>query len=450
MSNGSDPNPPTVLTIPTVPPRCPSDVAVTNCKTAVIFSDKTPSFAAAFAAASSAASKVKPNDKPAAAAASAAAANLHCDFKAVWTYCPPPPADKLSVLIYLHGNNNWVRVDNSGACVLPDWSDPSDTIAARDPHTHALVTNCAPNGYQLAAAADANHQPIVLVPEDTHPTGAKHIHTIGGFTGKADLGALVDECFQHLSDVSFLKKDTACGGGPYLAKKPALTDIKRFFLSGHSGGGFPLFTAAVSDLVNAVPTDLCLLDCTYGWQGKDHLNYIDYCKTKKASLGNAAGQSRLLCFYLGFPIRDEATAKAQIKLQLERENQQNQAFNEKLDQTNADRATKHLPPLKEKPIVTITDALLKDKWKAQWDGSTKQHVEDDIIPGLKAAGFKFDTSLPASGASKGDAIQITSNLTDIETACTLYPIVFAAVSGVAHDFFPNTFIPIMLKTAKVV
>ncbi|MGO9272170.1 MAG: hypothetical protein ACLQOO_18385 [Terriglobia bacterium] len=454
MGKDKDTKPPTLPTTPITPPVCPGDVAVSDCKQAVIFSEKTPSFAEALATAQTAAKKAtdNPGNQGAARAAAATAANLHCDFKAVWTYVPPPPQDQVSVLIYFHGNDNWVRLDDAGNCIVPDWWQDGDPIAQRNPRTKAVTParDCAPKGYGLAATAEDNHKPIVIAPEDMNPVN--HTPTAEGSSDKAALGDLIEDCFKHLSDTSLLTKKTSCGGGPYLTKKPALTDIKRLFVSGHSGGGKPLAKAAASNVAISLATDLCLLDCTYGWGTAE---YVDYCKTKKASLGNAAGQSRLLCFYLGFPIRDENVAKDSIRKQLEDQNKKNAKFNDDLPATNAARAARHppLPPLSPKPIVTITDDLLTDKWRKQWFGSTKQHVEDDIIPGLKGAGFKFDTSLspPAPGKSKGDAVQIaTGNFTDVETACRSYPIVFVALSGVEHDSFPTRLIPVMLKTASVV
>jgi hypothetical protein len=429
MSNGTNPT-----TTPGAPPVCPGDVAVSDCKTAMIFSEKTPSFTAANAHATAAAKKAadNPTNTALARAAASATANLHCDFKAVWAYVPPPPADQLSVLVFYHGNDNWVRVDGGGACIVPDWAQDGDAIVKKDPVTKNLLPafDCAPTRYALAAAAEADKKPIVLVPEDADPV-VHRITTDGNLADKTAFGSLVDDCLKHLSDVTLLKKTAACGGASYLAKKPALTEIKRLFICGHSGGGKPLAQTAVSNLASSGVTDLCLLDCTYGW---GNVEYVDYCKTKKASLGNVAGQSRLLCFYLP-AVRDQTAYVDMRKKQIAKENE---------------KRAKKVPPL---PPIVKTDEELNTEWGKQWKGSTKQHVEDSIIPGLKGAGFKFDTSLapPPAGKTRGDAVQMaTGNFTEIENACRTYPIVFLEISGVGHDSFPTRFIPVTLKTAKVV
>jgi len=178
----------------------------------------------------------------------AAASKAHCDFKAVWAFVPPPPAGQLSVLIYFHGHKNWVRTDASGICVVPDWAQPGDDIVRVLPGRRLALAQtqvpnsrpprfvnitCAPVRYELGATADADKKPIVLVPENVRPD--KHGVECGfSPTATTALGDLVDDCFTHLNALS---KSAACGGTPYLPTKPTLTDIKRLFLSGHSGGG---------------------------------------------------------------------------------------------------------------------------------------------------------------------------------------------------------------------
>lgn len=426
MGNDKKPAP---NTTPLAPLVCPADVPVDDCKTALIFSDKAPLIDLA--------TKMQ-----------------KCDLKAVWTFTPPPPADKLSVLVFLHGNKNSVTVNADGTCRMPDWAapkpkpgKPKETLPGEtvDEWLDPKKSTCAPKGFELAKTATDNQQPLVLAPEDAEPVG-RVITSAGNLGDKPALGNFVDDCFDHLSDAAKLKKTRSCGGGTYLPKKPALTDIKRLFLCAHSGGGRGLAKAALSDLVISRPTDLCLLDCTYGWGNSE---YPEFCKTKKASLGNAAGQDRLLCFYLP-AIRDTDTVGKARFFDVRRKEIQKE--NDAITKDNEKRAQKN-PPLPPRPLKDFSDQTLENDFNDQWNGSTKQHVEDNIIPAVKKLGIKFDESLPASGTKPAlDHIAIhlvTGDLTKIETACSLYPIVFVEVGGVGHNSIPNTFIPVMLKTAKV-
>lgn len=424
MSNGKTTAPPPAQPTPAAPLVCPGDIAMADCKSAMVFSDKTPCFVTA----------VSPN--------------IHCDFKAVWAFVPPPPAGQLSVLLYFHGHKNWVRMDAGGVCVVPDWAKKGDDIVREipdpsDPEPNAakkrkilalaqtqvpppppnvfVDVTCAPKRYQLAASSEANKKPIVLAPENAHPVS----HGVEcGFNPKAvgALGDLVDDCFTHLNALS---KSAACGGTPYLPTKPALSDIKRLFLCGHSGGGVTLFPTALSTLANSTATDLCLLDCTYGSGNAD---YVNFCKTNKAKLGNAAGQSRFICFHT-LDRKDKDLFIAEKK--------------EEIRQKNIKLAEQG------KPLIPVkNDAQLENDWKAT---GTQNNVEFQILPLLKAA-FRFDTSVapPAAGKTRGQGINLTTaDLTIVETACTLYPIVIIGVSSVAHDSFPTRLIPILLKTAKV-
>src|SRR5262245_908387 len=153
---------------PAAPPVCRGDLAVSDCKSAVIFSDHAPSFAAS-----------KPD-------------NFHCDFKTVWAFVPAQH-DPLSLLIYLHGNDNWCRVDGTGKGVVPDWAkdgdasvrvipDPDDPERNPAKKRKKLVlaqqqvspgvfkdVGVAPVKYELAAASEANKKPIVLAPECADP-----------------------------------------------------------------------------------------------------------------------------------------------------------------------------------------------------------------------------------------------------------------------------------------
>src|SRR5712691_6566716 len=108
MANGK--KKPAPAPTPAAPRVCKGDFAMDDCKSAMIFSDKTPCF-------------LKSGRTP----------DLPCDFKAVWAFVPPPPAGQLSVLLYFHGHKNWFRMDASGSCIVPDWAKKGDDIVREIP-----------------------------------------------------------------------------------------------------------------------------------------------------------------------------------------------------------------------------------------------------------------------------------------------------------------------------
>jgi hypothetical protein len=258
------------------PPPAPTpttDYAV-DCVTAMIFTDKTP-----------------------------AGSQPKSDQKAVWCHVPASPSSSdLRVLTYFHGWDGHVLVDQSGAAKQPNWW----------PGGFSQANRASGPKYQLGPAVDGHFtavKPIAIAPEDGIPdtgswkdnpkppppkihTGPSHANTTsarfvsGNKADPAALGALFDDTFAQLAA---LPKPASCGGGNYFASVLSSSDIQHQYLSGHSAGGKPLAAAAASTVSLTRPTDLWLLDCTYGW---GLVEYPAWCSA--VALGNAADKSRFV------------------------------------------------------------------------------------------------------------------------------------------------------------
>jgi len=191
------------------------------------------------------------------------------DARAVWARVPPHPAT--SVLLFLHGYNNYVTVDVQGRSRVPDWA--ADDPAAR---AGALSKPAAPLVYGLDRldSARTGKSFVVLVPEDGALARRSFWATTprGQYANPARLGALIAAAFAHLACLRRLD------GLPYLSLSgPDRVGLERVYLCGHSGAGLPLQEAAGSDLAlprAGVPTDLWLFDCTY-WS--DVANFVQFC-----------------------------------------------------------------------------------------------------------------------------------------------------------------------------
>lgn len=191
------------------------------------------------------------------------------DARAVWARVPPHPAS--SVLLFLHGYNNYVTLDAQGRSRVPDW-------AADDPAAHAGASSksAAPLVYGLDRldGAHSGKSPVVLAPEDGALAHGSFWATTprGQYQDPARLGGLVAGVFAHLAHLR--RPD----GLPYLSLSGSgAAGVERVYLCGHSGAGLPLQEAAGSDLVlprAGVPTDLWLFDCTY-WS--DVTNFTQFC-----------------------------------------------------------------------------------------------------------------------------------------------------------------------------
>ena len=214
------------------------------------------------------------------------------DARAVWARVPHQPDS--TVLLFLHGYDNYVTVDAQGRSRVPDWA--ADNPAAR---AGASSKPVAPLVYGLDRldAAGTGKSPLVLVPEDSALARGSFWATTprGQYADPARLGGLVAGSVAHLA---CLRRPD---GSPYLMLSgPHFMGMKRVFLCGHSGAGLPLQEAAGSDLVlprAGVPTDLWLFDCTY-WG--DVANFTQFC-ARWHGIGRLGAQkrnaARFVCVY---------------------------------------------------------------------------------------------------------------------------------------------------------
>ncbi len=216
----------------------------------------------------------------------------HRDARAVWARVPLRPDS--SVLLFLHGYDNYVTVDAKGRSRVPDW-------VADDPVARAGASSkpAAPLAYGLdrLALAHEGTSPVLLAPEDGALAHGSFWATTPRrqYQDPARLGALVAAAFAHLA---CLRRPD---GLPYLTVAgPDAIGLARVILCGHSGAGLPLQEAAGSDLVlprAGVPTDLWLFDCTY-WG--DVANFAQFCAHWHGAGRLAAGcrtASRFICVY---------------------------------------------------------------------------------------------------------------------------------------------------------
>jgi hypothetical protein len=223
-----------------------------------------------------------------------------CDHKAIWSFVPAQRPSALSVLIYLHGNNNAVPVDSAHpGGRSPDWAPRRTGSALRSAHGPLVPGAPVAAGpkYAMDSAAQASAQrPVVLVPEDVIPSTGTFwaIGASGNLNVPRRLGDMVGDCFRRLLRLR------SPSGSAYLGLADVAM-IRRLFLAGHSGGGVPLAPSAVSTLALTVPTDLWLYDCTYGAQRNP--SYVRFCQHWRARglLGNDARSSRMAIFVTSDP-----------------------------------------------------------------------------------------------------------------------------------------------------
>jgi hypothetical protein len=197
------------------------------------------------------------------------------DHSAVWA-CVPSGFDvnDPKVLIYFHGHNYFVTaIQNRGKVVAraPDWLSGGRLRAAT---MKGIAQGPAGPFYKLNALPGPTF-PVVLAPEDSsedtaygtpgHDYWAREAN-VGTLATSTTLGDMVDDCLDRLAKLSPSGGTVPTPGtGSYLTKELKSTDMKRLFLTGHSGGGVPLFTAACNaGMALNQPTSLWALDATYG------------------------------------------------------------------------------------------------------------------------------------------------------------------------------------------
>jgi hypothetical protein len=289
------------------------------------------------------------------------------DYKSVAAIVPSTAERRL--LIFFHGNKNYVTVapngdvprsvDPSGHSRIPRWTNAPrgdatpgarlSTLAARQlaaarrANPGAAGKKAAPLQYQLDLLGSSQtalqpaslftdlgvKDPIVLVPEDAElntgkywavpPTGQYGSASNGspGRSGTTRLQDLVIECYDHLRCL------LNPSGRPYLPSGMAsraswVSNLRRTYVSGHSGGGKPLVEAAGADMVLVTPTsvagvggraiDMWLYDCTYGF-GID--NYVNFCENWRSAglLDYRADAARFVCTYR--PRSDESDTETE-------------------------------------------------------------------------------------------------------------------------------------------
>lgn len=276
------------------------------------------------------------------AIAQAINASARDDYKSVCAIVPRSPDQRL--LIYFHGNNNYVtvaphgdvppRIDPSGYSRVPRWADARARRGAQGKRAAALsyslgALEASQRALSLPESA-AVKRPVVLLPEDVELStgGAWSVPPRGQYTSTTRLEELVMDCYEHLrclvnpSGQHYLEPGMEHGAS-YLG------NVRRVYLSGHSGGGKPLVEAAGSDMMLVTSTsamgvgdraaDLWLFDCTYGFGIQ---NYIDFCRNWQAAgkLAYRADSSRLVCVYLPkSPNSDTETEADSLRVRLARE-----------------------------------------------------------------------------------------------------------------------------------
>jgi hypothetical protein len=192
------------------------------------------------------------------------------DTMAVWACVPGGfNAGAADVLVYFHGHNYFVTAKKAGGRVVgrpPDWLTGAQRAAAA---SKAVSHGPAGHFYKFDAIAGPR-QPLVLLPEDGTLEGSFNPPQQSFWSREKPgtlgvprmLGDLVDDCVARLTVLS--PTGAVAAGAGYLPAPFQSSSLKRFFLTGHSGGGVPLFVACASTLATTTPTSLWAFDATYG------------------------------------------------------------------------------------------------------------------------------------------------------------------------------------------
>ena len=216
------------------------------------------------------------------------------DARAVWCHVPPKP--ERSVLVYLHGNNNYVTVDDAGRSRVPDWAT---TDAARAGAAAKQAVGLI-YGLDRLESRETGKRPLVLVPEVAVLSQGSFWarEPISQYTDPQRLGLLVEDCADRLARLHRPEGDAYL---PHdFAVRKGKSRLERVYFSGHSGAGLPLEEAARSALLlpdTGVPADLWLFDCTY-WSKVD--GFVEFCRRWHAA-GRLGGghrdHARFVCVY---------------------------------------------------------------------------------------------------------------------------------------------------------
>jgi hypothetical protein len=266
------------------------------------------------------------------------------DYKSVAAIVPATPERRL--LIFFHGNNNYVTVaprgdvpasiDPSGHSRVPRWADARARAGAvrkkAVPLQYAFDTLAAAQATLQPPARFASlaaKNPVVLIPGDTELTTTGSYWSVpprnqyGTATdgrpagpGTVRLQELVMECYDHLRCLQ------TPSGRPYLApgmvhQASWVGNLERTYVAGHSGGGKPLVEAAGADMMLITPSSVAgvrgravefwLYDCTYGFGTH---NYVNFCTNwnNAGLLAYGRAGARFVCVYRpGSPESDTET-----------------------------------------------------------------------------------------------------------------------------------------------
>lgn len=270
------------------------------------------------------------------------------DRRAVWAHVPDQvPLSPPEVFLFFKGYNNFISVSpgaNGGVPRVPSWV-PADRRGDAAGVLHAgrkYLLKPTPAGGRVLPVTGAvydgsTHKPIVLAPEDGIPGYTKadiaritaevqerHRKWVEGgnrgpepqlptfFFAKTDFGSYAlpsrdprkpdvprrfepDLLSKLLQDCVDRLRRLKNAGTPYLsaAVDLAATKPRRLYITGHSGGGVMITACAASRIAQDLPTDLWIMDATYGTGQFEYVRFAND-KAKAGNLGNGATQSRVV------------------------------------------------------------------------------------------------------------------------------------------------------------
>jgi hypothetical protein len=367
------------------------------------------------------------------------------DFDAVWTFIPDSrqnsPSTKqsaqeeLSVLLYFHGFRNWVTVGDPAATVdadgvPPHWAMVGPLRPFPKPDQNRTKGPIA-SGPKYELNRPKKHDPIMLVPEDGVPRHDPRFDKNGNFLNYDDtnriknsagsltkddkVDLLIDDCLKHLHSLSntFVKPPA-----PYVPQI-SIKDVKRLFLTGHSGGGGSLALTAVSKAAKRIPTDLLLLDCTYTAVNE---KYVEFCDNWKGKLGPGSGNSRMMVVW------NEGSGTQPLAIDL---------F-EKLKKDGF-RAPK------EQVVVTVKSVV---NGKTVFTKQIREPIPIDPAQPPNWPAAKDIDMLVLNFSSKDRLFPDQKALDIIEQPLKLFKVVLVK-TNIIHEDIPNVFIPLLCNTATI-